>query len=204
MSLRANVIGVASVITAVTVGCGATAGASPAGANSARVRPGIVTLRVPSPSMLPTLKVGSTITVDLHAYRTRKPMIGEIVLFHPPHGADPITPICGVAGEGAGHARVCGLPTPRRSKEKFVKRVVGLPGDKISIVNGHVVRNGVREHELYIIACSGDSCNFHTPVVVPRGDYFMLGDNRGVSDDSRFWGPVRKSWILGKVIAHSP
>jgi signal peptidase I len=37
-------------------------------------------------------------------------------------------------------------------------------------------------------------------VLIPRGDYFMLGDNRGASDDSRFWGPVRKSWIVGRMI----
>jgi signal peptidase I len=76
-----------------------------------------------------------------------------------------------------------------------------LHGDRISLVNGHVIRNGVREREPYTAACGTDpSCNFRTPVVIPQGDYFTMGDNRGASDDGRFWGPVRKSWILGKVI----
>ena len=92
---------------------------------------------------------------------------------------------------------------PTRNVTRPVKRVVGLPGDRISIVNGHVIRNGVREHDPYIVACADSSfCNFRKPVVIPNGDYFMMGDNRGESDDSRFWGPVRSSWILGKVIAH--
>jgi signal peptidase I len=111
--------------------------------------------------------------------------------------------VCGAAGEGLGFPRPCGVPTRRRSSEKFVKRIVGLPGDRISIVNGHVIRNGVREHDPYIVACADSaSCDFRKSVVIPNGDYFLMGDNRGESDDSRFWGPIRTSWILGKAIAH--
>jgi signal peptidase I len=186
----------------LTIGVGATSSSPTADASSTRATPGLVTFRVPSGAMLPTLKIGSSITVDLHAYRTRKPQIGDIVVFHPPHGADPLTPVCGGGAEGEGFPMPCGVPTRRRSNEKFVKRVVGLPGDRISIVNGHVIRNGVHERDPYIVACAESSCNFRTPVVIPDGDYFMMGDNRGESDDSRFWGPVRTPWILGKVIAH--
>jgi signal peptidase I len=201
--LRAKLIVGASVMTLLTISSGATSSSPTAAASSTRATPGLVTFRVPSGAMLPTLKIGSSITVDLHAYRTRKPHIGDIVVFHPPHGADPLTPVCGGAGEGAGFPMPCDVPTRRRSSEKFVKRVVGLPGDRISIVNGHVIRNGVRERDRYIIACAESAlCNFRKPVVIPRGDYFMMGDNRGESDDSRFWGPVRTSWILGKVIGH--
>ena len=83
----------------------------------------------------------------------------------------------------------------------MVKRVVAVPGDRISIKDGHVIRNGVRERDPYIADCGGESlCNFRKPVLIPRGEYFMLGDNRGASDDSRFWGPVRKSWIVGRMI----
>jgi signal peptidase I len=203
LTLRAKLTVGASVMTLLTIGSGATSRSPTAGASSTRATPGLVTFRVPSGAMLPTLKFGSLITVDLHAYRTRRPQIGDIVVFHPPHGADPLTPVYGVAGEGGGFARPCGVPTRRRSSEKFVKRVVGLPGDRISIVNGHVIRNGVREHDPYIVACADSSfCNFRKPVVIPHGDYFTIGDNRGESDDSRFWGPVRSSWILGKVVAH--
>ena len=188
-------------MTLLTIGSSGTPSAPTAGASSTRAAPGLVAFRVPSESMQPTLKLGSSITVDLHAYRKRKAQIGDIVVFHPPRGADPLRPVCGVAGEGAGFPRPCGVPTHRRSNEKFVTRVVGLPGDRISIVNGHVVRNGVHEHDPYIAACAGSVfCNFRKRVVIPRGDYFTMGDDRGESDDSRFWGPVRESWILGKVI----
>jgi signal peptidase I len=203
MTLRAKLTVGASVMTLLTIASGGTSSSPTASASSTRAAPGLVTFRVPSVSMLPTLKVGSSIIVDLHAYRARKPQIGDIVVFHPPRGSDPLPPVCGAAGEGGGFPRPCGVPTRRRSIEKFVKRIVGLPGDRISIVNGHVIRNGVREHDPYIVACADSaSCNFRKSVVMPHGDYFMMGDNRGESDDSRFWGPVRKSWILGKVIAH--
>jgi signal peptidase I len=76
--------------------------------------------------------------------------------------------------------------------------VVGLPGDTIYIRNGHVIRNGVAERDPYIAQCDGgEGCNFLSPIKIPPGDYFMMGDNRGESDDSRFWGPVPKKWIIG-------
>jgi signal peptidase I len=203
MTLRAKLTMGASVMTLLTIGSAGTSISPTARATSTRTTPVLATFRVPSVSMLPTLKVGSSITVDLHAYRTRKPRIGDIVVFHPPRGADSPTPVCGVSGEGGSFPRPCGVPTRRRSSQKSVKRVVGLPGDGISIVRGHVIRNGLREHDPYIVACADSIfCNFRKPVVIAHGDYFMVGDNRGQSDDSRFWGPVRESWILGKVIGH--
>jgi signal peptidase I len=151
--------------------------------------------RIPSPSMVPTLDVGQRVLTNR---LSTKPGVGDIVVFHPPAGADPDTPVCGDSGEGANHPQACDVPTPTESTQTFIKRVVGLPGDRIQILDGHVVRNGVREKDTYINPCTGgESCNFPTPVVVPPGDYFMMGDNRGESDDSRFWGPVPKKWIIG-------
>jgi signal peptidase I len=83
--------------------------------------------------------------------------------------------------------------------------VVGLPGDWISIVNGHVYRNGVREEDPYIALCPDQaSCNFPVPITVPKGDYYVMGDNRGESDDSRFWGPVTQADIIGIVVSCQP
>jgi signal peptidase I len=188
-------------LTLLVTGGRAAGGALTAVGRSTAAAPGTIALRVASISMLPTLHVGQMITVDLRAYRTERPSIGDIVVFHPPRGADSLSPKCGVAREGLGRPRVCGVPVARESKERFVERLVGLPGDRISVRNGHVIRNGVREQDRYIASCGGDSaCNFPTPVVIPARDYFLMGDNRGLSDDSRFWGPVHRSWILGKVV----
>jgi signal peptidase I len=77
---------------------------------------------------------------------------------------------------------------------------VALPGDRISIQDGHVIRNGSREKDGYVAPCSGvGACSFSGTVKIPRGDYFMMGDNRGESDDSRFWGPIPRSWIIGEA-----
>jgi signal peptidase I len=75
------------------------------------------------------------------------------------------------------------------------------PGDHLRIVNGHVYRNGVEEGGSYVQPCNtGPSfCTFNETIVVPPGHYFMMGDNRGISDDSRFWGPVPSSWIIGQA-----
>jgi signal peptidase I len=152
--------------------------------------------RIPTPSMVPTLKIGQRILANR---LINHPSVGDIVVFHPPKGADPTTnPICGNPAQGAGHNQACDQPTPGQSSQTFIKRVVGGPGDRISIVDGHVIRNGVREKDAYIEQCGSDSsCNFREPIVVPPGHYFMMGDNRGASDDSRFWGPVPDNWIIG-------
>ena len=132
--------------------------------------------KVTSGSMQPTLQIGQQVAAE----RSHSPRLGDIVLFHPPAGARARDPLCGASGQGAGQAQACGVPLPQESNSTFVKRVVAGPGDEVSIVDGHAVVNGVTENEPYIAACGGgDACNFPTPVRVPAGDYYMLGDNRG-------------------------
>ena len=109
-----------------------------------------------------------------------------------------LKPICGNPNQGPGHSQACGKPVPHESTATYIKRVVGLPGDHIAIRNGHVIRNGTREKDSYIEPCRGaPECNLPQAITVPPGDYFMMGDNRGDSDDSRFWGPVPSNWIIG-------
>jgi signal peptidase I len=158
--------------------------------------------RIPSGSMLPTLHVGQRILVDRIGMRFSTPHLGDIVVFHPPEYYERG---CADQSEGEdrdGHdaERACGVPQTRPSSLTFVKRVVGLPGDRLRILSGHVYRDGVREQDAYIDPChGGGSCDFPGAITVARGDYYMMGDNRGESDDSRFWGPVPKSWIIGKA-----
>jgi signal peptidase I len=168
----------------------------------------LVTYRVASANMLPTLHVGQIVSVDNTAYKHRHPKLGDVVTFHPPVGADnSADPICGNPAQGGQQGgagqQACDKPTPAESDQTFIKRVVGLPGDTLSIINGHVIRDGVREKDPYIEPCGGaPTCTYQKPIKVPAGMYYMMGDNRGGSDDSRFWGPVPERWIIGRIVSH--
>jgi signal peptidase I len=89
----------------------------------------------------------------------------------------------------------------------FIKRVVAGPGDLVQMQHGRVIRNGETEQEAGIIACDAsrqllhDDCTFASPITIPPDQYFVLGDNRCASDDSRFWGPVRREWIIGQIVS---
>ncbi len=157
--------------------------------------------QIPSASMLPTLRIGQRVLVNRMQLDFSSLHVGDIVVFHPPANHDTCTdPAQGQPPDGSGPAQACDVAGGSKSSTTFIKRLVGLPGDRIRIVNGHVDRNGVREPDSYTVPCAGQSdCNFPTTIIVPRGDYYMMGDNRPDSDDSRFWGPVRRSWIIGKA-----
>jgi signal peptidase I len=145
--------------------------------------------------MYPTLHISQRVLTNR---LINHPSVGDIVVFHPPAGADPVSPVCGDANQGANHQQACDQSTTQESSQTFIKRVVAGPGDTMYIKDGHVYRNGVREKDNYIEPCGSDpSCNFPTPIKIPPGEYFMMGDNRGASDDSRFWGPVPDNWVIG-------
>jgi signal peptidase I len=155
--------------------------------------------RIPSESMVPTLQVGQRVLVNRIGNRFSAPKVGDIVVFHPPAGAEEDN-TCG--GGTPPQGQVCDKPTAQKSSVNFIKRVVAGPGDRISILNGHVILNGKRQKEPFIEPCGGgEECNFPRTVTVPPGEYFMMGDNRGSSDDSRFWGPVPRKWIIGEAFA---
>ena len=159
--------------------------------------------RIPSGSMLPTLHINQRVLVNRIGTNFSSPHVADIIVFHPPKNygecADPNE---GENQAGQAGAQACDVAQSQASSETFIKRVVGLPGDRISIHDGHVLRNGIAEKDPYIVPCgagSGGSCDFPGTITVPRGDYYMMGDNRPNSEDSRFWGPVPQAWIIGKA-----
>jgi signal peptidase I len=163
--------------------------------------------KIPSGSMEPTLIEGQRVLANRIAMDFSEPHVGGIYVFHPPAGAkqQECGPTPHVVKLGAAP---CSRPVPRKSSETFIKRAVAGPGDEIYVTEGHVFRRAagasrfVAEKDSYIKACgSSPECNFPTPIRIPAGHWFMMGDNRGNSDDSRFWGPVPTSWIVGQAIA---
>jgi len=155
--------------------------------------------QIPSGSMEPTLDIGQRVLVNRFIYHFEDPSIGDIVVFHPPKGADSGTE-CGVPHSPR---EACRRPTPEESSQNFIKRIVAGPGDTLSVRDGHPVVNGVEKtEESYINPCGvAGACNLPKPIKIPPGYYFMMGDNRGASDDSRFWGPVPRKWLIGKAFA---
>ncbi|MGZ4201348.1 MAG: signal peptidase I [Thermoleophilaceae bacterium] len=151
--------------------------------------------RIPSESMEPTLDVGQRVLVDRITTHFSDPGRGDILVFKPPAGAD--SDQCGVSHPAD---QSCPKPTSQRSQTNFIKRVVGLPGDHLKVIQGRVWINGKQLKEPYIRPSADcEICNLPREITVPPGSFFMMGDNRGESDDSRTWGPVPKKWIIGKA-----
>jgi len=154
--------------------------------------------RIPSESMVPTLEIGQRVLVNRIGNRFGDPNIGDVTVFHPPSGAENANE-CGVQHKDD---QPCPAPTKLKAEVNFIKRIVAGPGDTLAIVDGHVVLNGKRQKEPFINPCSGgEQCNFPTPITIPPDHFFMMGDNRGASDDSRYWGPVPREWIIGNAFA---
>jgi signal peptidase I len=147
--------------------------------------------RIPSESMTPTVDIGDRVV----AIDAGSPGIGDIVILNPPAGADQDR-----CGEKPPAGQMCAKPTRGKASVKFIKRVVARGGDRMALRNGLVVRNGKRVSEPYARSCRDTGCEFPREMTVPRGHVLVLGDNRGSSDDSRFWGPIPEDWVLGRVI----
>jgi signal peptidase I len=148
--------------------------------------------RVPTESMAPTLQPADRIIADRISLSFRDPHRGEIVVFHPP-----------VCKQGLNFGGACTTSdlTKRTgaSGETFIKRVVGLPGERVWGKNGHVWiqspgQPAMRLTEDYL---NGRQTTDFPPVKIPKDCYFMMGDNRPHSDDSRQWGCEPRGDILG-------
>jgi signal peptidase I len=146
----------------------------------------VQTFFIPSGSMEPTLKVGDRILVNKLSYHFHGVDRGDIVVFSRPP------------------AENCGGP----EVNDLVKRVIGLPGDVVSLSGGNVYIDGKRLNESWLPTSEqgitvagppGNSSNLAQPYRVPANDYFVMGDNRTDSCDSRYWGPITRSLIVGKV-----
>ena len=166
--------------------------------------------QIPSESMEPTLDVGQRVLVNRFLYHFTDPSIGDIVVFHPPEGADEVAAPNAAQPPPAGQA--CDTPDPegverelhqadRRRPRRHAQRSATAP-----VVNGGSEQRHARSPTrcpaaLGVARRVPDGCNLPKPITIPPDHYFMMGDNRGASDDSRFWGPVPRDWIIGKAFA---
>jgi signal peptidase I len=129
-------------------------------------------------SMFPTFQERDYLIIDELSFRLREPARGEVVVFHAP------TP----QGEAS-------------EKEFYLKRIIGLPGERIKIENGHVIvynkdhLGGVVLNEYYLRETTGGSQD----VTLGDDEYFVLGDNRDASYDSRGFGPIKQDTIVGRT-----
>ncbi len=163
--------------------------------------------RIPSSSMEPTLAIGQRVLVNRLSLDFGEPHVGQIVVFHPPAAAEQQE--CGPTPHAIKlEEAACDAPVPKEASVNYVKRVVAGPGDEIYVSEGHVflktagASHFTQENDPYIKACgTSPECNLPTPIRIAPGHWFMMGDNRGDSDDSRFWGPVPTSWIIGPIFA---
>lgn len=151
---------------------------------------------IPSTSMVPTLEVNDRILVNKVVFKMRDPMRGEVVVFHEE----------GVGPEGVSgtlHDLAAGLGIVPPAQKDFVKRIIGLPGETVEVRDGVVFIDGAELPEAtvdeggYLQARSHDDFG---PTEVPEGEYFLMGDNRPNSADSRSsLGTVEFKELVGRA-----
>jgi len=150
---------------------------------------------IPSASMRPTLMEGDRLIIEKVSGFVSTPKRGDILVFYPPFEKLDKSP-------WAQFTRLVGY---FNNDTAYIKRVIGLPGDTIEIKSGYgVYVNGEFINEPYIQKFSFIGCNkiggmYCGPMKVPANNYFMMGDNRDNSQDSRYWGFLPKDRVVGKA-----
>ncbi len=131
-------------------------------------------------SMVPNFQSGEYVLTDKVTYRMRNPERGEVVVIHAPEAAN----------------------CPKGTGCDFIKRVLALPGETVEVKDGQIVVDGVPVSEPYIpedFPIMPGKYTSNGPITVGPDEYFVCGDNRPYSADSRTWGPVKKSGIVGRA-----
>ncbi|CAA9513271.1 MAG: Signal peptidase I [uncultured Solirubrobacteraceae bacterium] len=155
--------------------------------------------RIPSESMVPTLQVNQRVLVNRIGNNFTDPEVGDVMVFHPPVGAVGEGQKCAVE---VSESQLCSKAVGTQADVNFIKRVVAGPGDKISVRQGRVILNGKPLDEPYAEDCAASAgCDFPGEITIPPNHWYMMGDNRDQSDDSRFWGPVPRKWFIGGAFA---
>jgi signal peptidase I len=150
---------------------------------------------IPSGSMETTLNISDRVLVEKVSYRFGDVQRGDVIVFvHDEPGLEPAGPSNPVAGFFSSLGQAIGVVPP--SDRDFIKRVVGIPGDRINC-NGQLVRNGQKVTEPYLDP--GTTTEGCKPTTVRPGQLFVMGDNRGNSQDSRSFGPIQRSDVVGRA-----
>jgi signal peptidase I len=150
---------------------------------------------IPSGSMEPTLNVSDRVLVEKVSYRFDEVHDGDVVVFV--HDLPGVEPESGnpIARFFSGLGQAVGVAPP--SSRDFIKRVVGVPGDRISCRQGKLYRNDQQVSEPYLApATTTENCS---SVTVPAGKLYVMGDNRNNSEDSRTFGPIDRSSVVGRA-----
>jgi signal peptidase I len=143
---------------------------------------------IPSGSMEPTLLINDRLIIEKVSYRLHEPERGDVIVFNPTKALK-----------------------EQNFHDAFIKRVIGVPGDRIEVKEGSVYRNGQRLSEAYVAkgaSTSVDTCNSDTnapaflsqPITIPQHSFLVLGDNRTNSYDGRCWGLVSKDDVVGRAV----